>query len=169
MARHTLLLLPAQIRPLFSKRQSSDFPAHPDKFVHPTFLYESLWCLLGVLVLYIITEKARKFSGQTFLCYGIWYGAERMIVEGLRTDSLYISGTEIRTSQALSAVLVVACTVLLVVLVIKYKKNPKPIDGVDFFMEEELKKAKEEKAEKETEEKAEAEASAENETAADNI
>lgn len=148
---------------------ASGITVDPSLPVHPTFLYESIWCLLGVLVLHIICKKARLFSGQIGLCYGIWYGAERMIVEGLRTDSLYIPGTEIRTSQALSAVLVVACTVILVVLVIKYKKNPKPIDGVDFFMEEELKKAKEEKAEKETEEKAEAEASAENETAADNI
>jgi len=108
--------------------------------VHPTFLYESLWCLLGVLVLYIICRKARKFSGQIALCYGIWYGLERTIVEGLRTDSLYIAGTTIRTSQALSMAIVVVCTTLLVALLIKYKKNPKPIDGVDFYLEEELKK-----------------------------
>ncbi len=116
------------------------FYVDPEKFVHPTFLYESLWCLLGVLILYIICRKARKFSGQIALCYGIWYGVERMVVEGLRTDSLYIAGTTIRVSQALSAAIAIVCAVLLVVLLIKFIKNPKPIDGVDFFLEEELKK-----------------------------
>lgn len=116
------------------------FSVDPNLPVHPTFLYESIWCLLGVLVLYIICHKARKFSGQVALCYGIWYGLERTFVEGLRTDSLYIAGTTIRTSQALSAAIVVVCTVLLVVLLVKHIKNPKPIDGVDYFLEEELKK-----------------------------
>jgi phosphatidylglycerol:prolipoprotein diacylglycerol transferase len=126
---------------------ANGFTVDPDKFVHPTFLYESLWCLLGVLVLYIITTKARKFSGQTFLCYGIWYGLERTVVEGLRTDSLYIAGTLIRTSQALSMAIVAVCTVLLVVLLIKYKKNPKPIEGIDYFDKdvEEKRAAKEKK------------------------
>lgn len=134
------------------------FYVDPEKFVHPTFLYESIWCLLGVLVLYIICRKARKFSGQIALCYGIWYGAERMVVEGLRTDSLYIAGTTIRVSQALSAAIVIVCAVLLVVLLIKFTKNPKPIDGVDFFLEEELKKEAEaamENAEKPEEQPAE--------------
>ena len=120
---------------------ANGFSVDPNKFVHPTFLYESLWCLLGVLVLYVITTKFRKFSGQTFLCYGIWYGLERMVVEGLRTDSLYIAGTTIRVSQALSAALVVVCAVLLIVLLIKYTKNPKPIEGIDYFSELELQKA----------------------------
>lgn len=115
------------------------FTVEPTQFVHPTFLYESIWCLLGVLVLYIICRKARKFSGQIALCYGVWYGVERMIVEGLRTDSLYIAGTTIRVSQALSAAIALICAILLVVLLIKFTKNPKPIDGVDFFLEEELK------------------------------
>lgn len=115
------------------------FSVDPNQFVHPTFLYESIWCLLGVLVLYLICRKARKFSGQIALCYGVWYGVERMIVEGLRTDSLYIAGTAIRVSQALSAGIALVCAVLLVVLLIKYIKHPKPIDGVDYFLEEKLK------------------------------
>lgn len=115
------------------------FTVEPTQFVHPTFLYESIWCLLGVLVLYIICRNARKFSGQIALCYGVWYGVERMIVEGLRTDSLYIAGTTIRVSQALSAAIALICAILLVVLLIKFTKHPKPIDGVDFFLEEELK------------------------------
>lgn len=126
----------------------------PNSPVHPTFLYESLWCLLGFVVLYIITRKARKFSGQIFLTYGVWYGIERAVVEGFRTDSLYITGTTIRVSQLLSAVLAVVCLVILIALLIKFKNHPKPIDGVDFFLEEELKKqaeAKKEIKESETE------------------
>ena len=84
-------------------------------------------------MLYIICCKARKFSGQIFLCYGIWYGIGRTIFEGLRTDSLYIGDTTLRVSQLLSAVVVVVFLVLLVTLLIKYIKNPKPIEGVDFF------------------------------------
>ena len=121
------------------------FSVDPNLPVHPTFLYESIWCLLGFFVLYLICCKARKFSGQVALCYGIWYGIERTVVEGLRTDSLYIAGTTIRVSQALSAALVVVCTALLIVLLIKNKKNPKPIDGIDFFLEEQLKAEKEAK------------------------
>ena len=127
---------------------SKGFAVDPMLPVHPTFLYESIWCLLGFFVLYFICRKARKFSGQIALCYGIWYGLERTIVEGLRTDSLYIAGTTIRVSQAVSAALVVVCTVLLIVFLRKYIKNPQPIDGVDFFLEEQLKEAAKKEAEK---------------------
>lgn len=122
------------------------FSVDPNLPVHPTFLYESIWCLLGFFVLYVICRKARIFSGQIALCYGIWYGIERTFVEGLRTDSLYISGTTIRVSQVLSAALVVVCAILLVLLLRKHKKNPKPIDGIDFFLEDELKAQKENEA-----------------------
>lgn len=108
---------------------------NPGGFVHPTFLYESLWCLVGFAILYIILRKFRRFSGQIFLCYGIWYGTGRAIFEGLRTDSLYIGDTTIRVSQLLSAVVVVAFAIALVVLLIKFIKNPKPIEGVDFYPE----------------------------------
>lgn len=116
------------------------FSVNAEQFVHPTFLYESVWCLLGVLVLYLICRKARKFSGQIALCYGIWYGIERTVVEGLRTDSLYIAGTTVRISQALSLALVLVCTAALIFLLRRHKKHPKPIDGVDFFTEVDIKK-----------------------------
>lgn len=112
----------------------------PNKAVHPTFLYESIWCLLGFFVLYFICKKFRKFSGQIFLCYGVWYGLERAVVEGFRTDSLYIPGTTLRVSQLLSAALAAVCLAVLIALLVKYTKNPKPIDGIDYFMEDELKK-----------------------------
>lgn len=118
--------------------ESASLAAHgidvdPTGFVHPTFLYESLWCLLGFVVLYIILKKFRRFSGQLFLCYGMWYGFERMVVEGLRTDSLYIGQTNLRVSQLLSALMVLVCLALYFIKMIKYTKTPKPIEGVDFF------------------------------------
>jgi len=121
---------------LYGLRNVSDIAAYIEEnnlFVHPTFFYEFAWCMLGVLVLYIITRKFRKFSGQTFLCYGIWYGLERAVVEGLRTDSLYIGNTGIRVSQALSIAIVVVCLATLVIKLIKVKKNPVLIEGVDYF------------------------------------
>ncbi|MDD6012804.1 MAG: prolipoprotein diacylglyceryl transferase, partial [Oscillospiraceae bacterium] len=102
-------------------------------YVHPTFFYESVWCILGFFVLFIILKKYRKFSGQLFLSYGVWYGLERMIVEGMRTDSLFIGDTNIRVSQLLSFCLVLFCGTLLTVKLIKYTKNPQPIEGVDYF------------------------------------
>ncbi len=108
--------------------------AENNLYVHPTFFYESVWCILGFFILYIILKKYRKFSGQLFLTYGLWYGIERMIVEGMRTDSLYIGSTGIRVSQALSFGIVVVCGVLLAALLVKYTKHPKPIEGVDYFL-----------------------------------
>ena len=72
--------------------------------VHPTFLYESLWNLLGFLLLVLLAKKGRKFNGQMFLSYVIWYGVGRALIEGLRTDSLYFFGTGIRTSQMVGIV-----------------------------------------------------------------
>lgn len=77
--------------------------------VHPTFLYESIWCLLGFLILYIVCKRFRKFDGQLILGYGVIYGLERTVVEGLRTDSLYIANTNIRISQILSLIIAVLC------------------------------------------------------------
>ncbi len=107
----------------------------PSKPVHPTFLYESIWCIIGFFVLWWICEKHRRFSGQIFLTYGVWYGLERSIVEGLRTDSLYIGSTNIRISQALSMVLVVVCGTLLIIGLVRDKKHHRPIEGVDYFVE----------------------------------
>ena len=72
--------------------------------VHPTFLYESLWNLLGFILLVLLRKKGRKFNGQMFLSYVIWYGLGRAAIEGLRTDSLYFFGTGIRSSQLLGVV-----------------------------------------------------------------
>ena len=129
----------------------TDVAAHIEEnnlLVHPTFFYEFASCMVGFVVLYVILKKFRKFSGQLFLCYGIWYGAERTIVEGLRTDSLYIGNTDLRVSQVLSIAIVVVCAAILIINLIRVKKNPKPIEGVDFFPEGSAKTLKERKAEK---------------------
>ena len=80
--------------------------------VHPTFLYESLWNVLGFILLYIYS-KHKKFHGEVFLMYITWYGVGRAFIEGLRTDSLYIASTGIRTSQLLAIITVIisACTI----------------------------------------------------------
>ncbi|HZK39742.1 MAG TPA: prolipoprotein diacylglyceryl transferase, partial [Clostridia bacterium] len=106
-------------------------------YVHPTFLYESLWCLLGFAVLYIICQKYRKFSGQIMLSYGVWYGAGRAVIEGFRLDGTPLAGIGLTLNQVRSITIAVVCAVLLVVLLRKYIKHPKPIEGVDFFPAEE--------------------------------
>lgn len=88
--------------------------------VHPCFLYESIWCALGFVLLHFLTKK-RKYDGQLFLVYLAWYGFERMIVEGLRTDSLYIPNTEIRISQAVSALVLLVSVIILIVNHVKKK------------------------------------------------
>ena len=71
--------------------------------VHPTFLYESLWNLLGFTLLSLYSKK-KKFDGEIFFLYIGWYGAGRAFIEGMRTDSLYIGS--FRVSQLLALVCV---------------------------------------------------------------
>lgn len=71
-------------------------------YYHPTFLYESLWNVLGFLLLHFLVKKKRKFDGQLFLFYLAWYGLGRLFIEGLRTDSLYVGATNLRVSQLLA-------------------------------------------------------------------
>ena len=85
----------------------------PSLPVHPTFLYESLWCLLGFVLLHIISKKFYKFKGQLFAMYMIWYGAGRFWIESLRTDSLYL-GT-MRVSQLVAVLSVIGGIILLFV------------------------------------------------------
>jgi phosphatidylglycerol:prolipoprotein diacylglycerol transferase len=92
-------------------------------YVHPTFLYESIWNIIGFIGVNIF-YKHKKYNGQVFLMIFGWYGLGRMIIEGLRTDSLYLFGTSIRVSQALAGVLFVVCTSLLIYLAIKKYQTP---------------------------------------------
>ena len=80
-------------------------------YVHPTFLYESLWNACGLVILHF-ASKRRKFDGQVALGYAAWYGLGRCMIEGLRTDSLYIG--PFRVSQLLAGVSCIAAVSLLV-------------------------------------------------------
>ena len=86
-------------------------------FVHPTFLYESLWNLCGAVFLALIIRK-KKFDGQIFLLYIIWYGIGRFFIEGLRTDSLMLFN--LRISQVVAAVSVIISGII---YALKRRKN----------------------------------------------
>ena len=96
-------------------------------YVHPTFLYESMWNL-GILIFLIVHEKLgrRKYDGQYFAFYLLLYGIGRAWIEGLRTDSLYIGATGIRVSQALSAVLIVCSGIYLFI----QSRRPHPAEAL---------------------------------------
>ena len=80
----------------------------PNLPVHPTFLYESIWCFAGFLMLFRYIKK-RKFNGDITLRYLIWYGAGRFWIEGLRTDSLMlVPSIGLRASQLVAGIAVVA-------------------------------------------------------------
>ena len=86
--------------------------------VHPTFFYESLWNLVGLLLILFVVSKGRRFDGENTWFYFLWYGLGRSWIEGLRTDSLYLfnwtfMGQPIRVSQVLSMVMVVVAAFML--------------------------------------------------------
>ena len=97
----------------------------PTQPVHPCFLYESLWCIIGFVLLHIYS-KHRKFDGELFLIYIGWYGLGRMIIEGLRTDSLMIG--HLRVSQ-----LVAGFCVIISIAAIIYMRNKIRVDGEYVF------------------------------------
>ncbi len=94
-------------------------------FVHPTFLYESLWNIAGFTLAALLT-KHKKYDGQMFLLIFGWYGLGRMFIEGLRTDSLYTNlfGWEFRTSQVLAAVIFVLAAAALIFFAIRKPTAP---------------------------------------------
>ena len=81
-------------------------------YYHPTFLYESLWNLVGFILIHFLSKK-RKYDGQVALMYVAWYGLGRAFIEGLRTDSLWWGN--FRVSQVLAAVSCLAAVVVLLV------------------------------------------------------
>ena len=90
--------------------------------VHPTYLYESLWCLM-VLVIMILYTKHRKFDGEVFLIYLLGYGAGRVWIEGLRTDQLLMPVVGLPVSQVLAGLLIVGSLAAIAVIRIRLKKN----------------------------------------------
>ena len=95
--------------------------------VHPCFLYESLWNVLGFVLINLFYTK-RKYDGQIFIAVCGWYGLGRAWIEGLRTDSLYlpeIFGLEnLRVSQVLAVVIFVLCAGILLYHAIKKTEKP---------------------------------------------
>jgi phosphatidylglycerol:prolipoprotein diacylglycerol transferase len=83
-------------------------------YVHPTFLYESLWNFAGFLVLHFHSKRHRRYQGQYFFAYLLWYGVGRTWIEGLRADSLWLIPDVIRVSQLLAAVTAVLALVILI-------------------------------------------------------
>jgi len=71
--------------------------------VHPCFLYESLWCLLGFALLYFYTRKLKSFDGEVFLLYVAWYGTGRALIEPLRTDSLMLGNLKVSLLLAIAS------------------------------------------------------------------
>ncbi|MGN0657260.1 MAG: prolipoprotein diacylglyceryl transferase [Ruminiclostridium sp.] len=96
-------------------------PAGEYALVHPCFLYESLWCGLGILVIHFLLSRIQTFDGELFLYYVIWYGTGRGFIEGLRTDSLYIG--PLRVSQLLGFASALFCLILLIYFKVKISKK----------------------------------------------
>ena len=88
--------------------------------VHPTFLYESLWNLIGVAILLLWLFPRRSYDGQITLGYTAWYGLGRFFVEGLRTDSLMWGS--VRVSQALGGVLFIVAAGLMLFIFLRGRK-----------------------------------------------
>lgn len=108
-------------------------------YVHPTFLYESLWNLLGLILMHLHCKRRRRYQGQYFLMYLIWYGFGRAFIEGLRTDSLWLVPGVIRVSQLLAAVTCAAAAVCYILNARRLAAGKKPFAGrldADDIMEE---------------------------------
>ena len=106
---------------LISYNTVDDFHTNDMVYVHPTFLYESLWNLAGFILINFF-YKRKKFNGQISCMYLAWYGFGRMFIEGLRTDSLYVPGTAIRISQLVGFLCFIVFGTLLVWGLIYSKK-----------------------------------------------
>lgn len=90
-------------------------------YYHPTFLYESLWCLLGFIILIILRKLTKRKKGIMTYSYFIWYGIGRLFIEGLRTDSLYLGN--FRVSQLVSIILIITGIVGIIINITKGNKK----------------------------------------------
>jgi prolipoprotein diacylglyceryltransferase len=108
---------------LISDNSISDFSTTDMVYVHPTFLYESVWNIVGFVIIQFFYKK-KKFNGQIACMYLSWYGFGRMFIEGLRTDSLYVGS--LRISQVVGLVSFVVFGALLIAGLIYSKKFNDP-------------------------------------------
>ena len=152
-------------------------------YVHPIFLYESLWNLVGLLIIFLLIKPHISFGGEILVFYVGWYGLGRFFTEGIRgDDALYLFNTNIRVSQMLSVLLfLTAVAIFIWKLTHKEKTGPLGMSKVTVFLkgttmirkvpylypevvpetEEEETPEEEEEAEEETEEEASEEGSEE--------
>ena len=96
----------------------------PNLPVHPTFLYESIWCFVGLFLLVRYLKK-RRFAGDIALRYLVWYGAGRFWIEALRTDSLLlVPSIGLRVSQLVAGIAVVGGVIAEILLTKKFRDKP---------------------------------------------
>lgn len=101
----------------------------------PTFLYESIWNVIGFVLIVFVINKKRKFAGMTACFYFSWYGFGRMFIEGLRTDSLYLfNGATLRVSQLIAVLTFVVATSAIIVLSLKAKKQPNDLSASVYYL-----------------------------------
>ncbi|MBQ3708688.1 MAG: prolipoprotein diacylglyceryl transferase [Clostridia bacterium] len=102
-----------------------------ERYVHPTFLYESLWNLVGLILVLAVLYRRKKFDGQIFCFYLVWYGFGRMLIEGLRTDSLMLGN--LRVSQGVGFLSLVLGILIFTILSKKHRaeQTDQP-DGGDY-------------------------------------
>ncbi|UOB21056.1 prolipoprotein diacylglyceryl transferase [Macrococcus armenti] len=87
-------------------------------YYHPTFLYESVWSIIGFIILLLLRNHLK--IGQTFLLYGIWYSIGRFFIEGLRTDSLMLT-SHLRIAQVISIVIMLVAAAVWIYRNYKYQ------------------------------------------------
>lgn len=107
-------------------RMGLTYPDTETIYVHPLFLYESIWNLVGFLCLHIYSKKKKPhFDGQLFLMYVAWYGFGRMLLEGMRMTehSLFLGNTGIRVSQLLAGLSMLLALLLIYFLIRRQKKT----------------------------------------------
>ncbi len=104
---------------LISRNTNYIFGTSRMVYVHPTFFYESLWNVIGFVLINLVYKK-KKFDGQIVLMYLAWYGFGRMLIEGLRTDSLYIG--VFRISQVVGFICFVGATTALIVFLVRARR-----------------------------------------------
>lgn len=135
-------------------------------YVHPTFLYESVWNAIGLLILHFYSKR-RKFDGQIFLMYLGWYGLGRMFIEGLRTDSLYVGSSNLRVSQLLAGICFLGVVIFLVYDKIFREHDPEELYVNQVVRQKAVEAAAEETVELAAEETVEPEAAEQTETEAE--
>ena len=117
-------------------------------YVHPTFLYESLWNVIGFIAMHFYSKKHRKYKGQFFILYVFWYGLGRAFIEGMRSDSLWLIPDVIRISQLIAAVSCIAALVIYILNARRLKAGRKVLFGAG--LEEEQAQPVAEEAKEET-------------------